>query len=232
MESNLNQDGMSRPSYVFSADPLARPSEINFDGIKLDLSREFSLVASSTEANSSESKDYLQVCLRVRPFTQPEKEQESEGCVYILDSQTVVLKEPQCTLGRLSEKSSGQMAQKFSFSKVFGPETTQKEFFQGCILQPVKDLLKGQSRLIFTYGLTNSGKTYTFQGTEENTGILPRTLNVLFDSLQERLYTKMNLKPHRSREYLRLSPDQEKEEVASKSALLRQIKEVWEYFSR
>lgn len=70
-----------------------------------------------------------------------------------------------------------------------------------------------------------------FIGTEENIGILPRTLNVLFDSLQERLCTKMTLKPHRSREYLRLSPDQEKEEVASKSALLRQIKEVWEYFS-
>ncbi|XP_047617493.1 kinesin-like protein KIF20B isoform X6 [Phacochoerus africanus] len=226
MESNLNQDGMPRPSYVFSADPIARPSEINFDGVKLDLSREFSLVASSTEANSLESKDYLQVCLRIRPFTQSEKEQESEGCVYILDSQTVVLKDPQSVLGRLSEKSSGQMAQTFSFSKVFGPETTQKEFFQGCILQPVKDLLKGQSRLIFTYGLTNSGKTYTFQGTEENIGILPRTLNVLFDSLQERLYTKMNLKPHRSREYLRLSPEQEKEEVTSKSALLRQIKEV------
>ncbi|XP_059958244.1 kinesin-like protein KIF20B isoform X7 [Mesoplodon densirostris] len=226
MESNVNQDGVPRPSYVFSADPVARPSEINFDGIKLDLSREFSLVASSTEANSLESKDYLQVCLRVRPFTQSEKEHESEACVYILDSQTIVLKDPQSILGRLSEKSSGQMAQTFSFSKVFGPETTQKEFFQGCVLQPVKDLLKGQSRLIFTYGLTNSGKTYTFQGTEENIGILPRTLNVLFDSLQERLCTKMTLKPHRSREYLRLSPDQEKEEVASKSALLRQIKEV------
>ncbi|XP_022425081.1 kinesin-like protein KIF20B isoform X2 [Delphinapterus leucas] len=226
MESNVNQDGVPRPSYVFSADPVARPSEINFDGIKLDLSREFSLVASSTEASSLESKDYLQVCLRVRPLTQSEKEHESEGCVYILDSQTIVLKDPQSILGRLSEKSSGQMAQTFSFSRVFGPETTQKEFFQGCILQPVKDLLKGQSRLIFTYGLTNSGKTYTFQGTEENIGILPRTLNVLFDSLQERLCTKMTLKPHRSREYLRLSPDQEKEEVASKSALLRQIKEV------
>nr|XP_055190415.1 kinesin-like protein KIF20B isoform X3 [Nyctereutes procyonoides] len=226
MESNLNQDGVLRPSYVFSADPIARPSEINFDGIKLNLSREFSLVASSTEANSLESKDYLQVYLRIRPFTQSEKEHESEGCVYMLDSQTVLLKDPQSILGRLSEKSSGQMAQKFTFSKVFGPETTQKEFFQGCIMQPVKDLLKGQSRLIFTYGLTNSGKTYTFQGTEENIGILPRTLNVLFDSLQERLYTKMNLKPHRSREYLRLSPYQEKEEVASKSALLRQIKEV------
>ncbi|KAL2769582.1 kinesin-like protein KIF20B isoform 2 [Daubentonia madagascariensis] len=226
MESNLNQEGVPRPSYVFSADPIARPSEINFDGIKLDLSHEFSLVAPNTEANSLESKDYLQVCLRIRPFTQSEKEHESESCVHILDSQTVLLKDPQSILGRLSEKSSGQMAQKFSFSKVFGPGTTQKEFFQGCIMQPIKDLLKGQSRLIFTYGLTNSGKTYTFQGTEENIGILPRTLNVLFDSLQERLYRKTNLKPHRSREYLRLSPDQEKEEVASKSALLRQIKEV------
>ncbi|XP_021566565.1 kinesin-like protein KIF20B [Carlito syrichta] len=229
MEFNLNQEGVPRPSYVFSADPLERPSEVNLDGVKLDLSHEFSLVAPNTEANSLECKDYLQVCLRVRPFTQSEKEQESEGCVHILDSQTVLLKDPQSILGRLSEKSSGQMAQKFSFSKVFGPATTQKEFFQGCIMQPVKDLLKGQSRLIFTYGLTNSGKTYTFQGTEENIGILPRSLNVLFDSLQERLYTKMNLKPHRSREYLRLSPEQEKEEIASKSALLRQTKEVVMY---
>lgn len=226
MESNLNQDGVPRPSYVFSADPVARPSEINFDSIKLDLSREFSLVASSTEVNSLESKDYLQVCLRIRPFTHSEKEHEPEGCVNMLDSQTVMLKDPQSTVARLSEKSSGLIVQKFSFSKVFGPETTQKEFFQDCIMQPVKDFLKGQSRLIFTYGLTNSGKTYTFQGTEENIGILPRTLNVLFDSLQGRLYTKMNLKPHRSREYIRLSPDQEKEEIASKSALLRQVKEV------
>ncbi|XP_031246011.1 kinesin-like protein KIF20B isoform X2 [Mastomys coucha] len=226
MESHLNQDGLSRPSYVLSADPIARPSEINFDGVKLDLSHEFSLVASNAGANSLGSKNYLQVCLRIRPFTQLEKEHEAEGCIQVLDSQTVLLKDPQSILGHLSEKSSGQMAQKFSFSRVFGPETSQKEFFLGCIMQPVKDLLKGHSRLIFTYGLTNSGKTYTFQGTEENIGILPRTLNVLFDSLQERLYMKMNFKPHRCREYLQLSSDQEKEESANKNTLLRQIKEV------
>ncbi|XP_054545928.1 kinesin-like protein KIF20B isoform X2 [Talpa occidentalis] len=187
------------------------------------------LAGQPSQANNLESKDYLQVCLRIRPFTQSEKEHDPEGCVCILDSQTVLLKDPQSILGRISEKNSGQMAQKFSFSKVFGPETTQREFFQGCVRQPIKDLLKGQSRLIFTYGLTNSGKTYTFQGTEENIGVLPRTLNIIFDSFRDRLYTKMNLKPHRSREYLRLSPDQEKEEVANKSALLRQIKEVVMY---
>ncbi|CAO2585274.1 Kinesin-like protein KIF20B [Lemmus lemmus] len=225
MESHLNQDGLPRPSYVFSADPIARPSEINFDGIKLDLSHEFSLVAANPGANRLGSKNYLQVCLRIRPFTQSEKEHETEGCVQVLDSQNVLLKDPQSILGQLSEKTA-QMAQKFSFSRVFGPETSQKEFFLGCIMQPVKDLLKGHSRLIFTYGLTNSGKTYTFQGTEENIGILPRTLNVLFDSLQERLYTKMNFKPHRCRDYLSLSSDQEKEEGANKIALLRQVKEV------
>ncbi|GAB1302353.1 Kinesin-like protein KIF20B [Apodemus speciosus] len=226
MESHLSQDGLPRPSYVFSADPIARPSEVNFDGIKLDLSHEFSLVASNPGEDSLGSKNYLQVCLRIRPFTQAEKEHEIEGCVQVLDSQTVLLKDPQSILGHLSEKSSGQMAQKFSFSRVFGPETSQKEFFLGCIMQPVKDLLQGHSRLIFTYGLTNSGKTYTFQGTEENIGILPRTLNVLFDSLQERLYTKMSFKPHRCKEYLKLSSDQEKEESANKNTLLRQIKEV------
>ena len=96
----------------------------------------------------------------------------------------------------------------------------------------IKGVLVAQ-QCFFTLSTLRDCKTQILViGTEENTGILPRTLNVLFDSLQERLYTKMNLKPHRSREYLRLSPDQEKEEVASKSALLRQIKEVWEYFSR
>ena len=95
----------------------------------------------------------------------------------------------------------------------------------------IKGVLVAQ-QCFFTLSTLRDCKTQILViGTEENTGILPRTLNVLFDSLQERLYTKMNLKPHRSREYLRLSPDQEKEEVASKSALLRQIKEVWEYFS-
>ncbi|EDM13173.1 M-phase phosphoprotein 1 (predicted) [Rattus norvegicus] len=173
MESHLNQDGVPRPSYVFSADPIARPSEINFDGVKLDLSHEFSLVAANPGANSLESKNYLQVCLRIRPFTQSEKGHEAEGCVQVLDSQTVLLKDPQSILGHLSEKSSGQMAQKFSFSRVFGPETSQKEFFQGCIMQPVKDLLKGHSRLIFTYGLTNSGKTYTFQGRLTNSLTIP-----------------------------------------------------------
>lgn len=28
----------------------------------------------------------------------------------------------------------------------------------------VRDVLRGESRLLYTYGVTNSGKTYTVQG--------------------------------------------------------------------
>ncbi|XP_072481116.1 kinesin-like protein KIF20B isoform X2 [Notamacropus eugenii] len=226
MESISEEALVQRPSYLVSAEPVARPIGINVDDIKLDLSHEFSLVASNSEENVLQSNDHLQVCLRIRPFTPSEKENESQGCIYVQDSNTILLKDLQSLAGRLSEKSSGQIAQKFSFSKVFGPETSQKEFFEGSIMQLVKDFLKGENRLIFTYGVTNSGKTYTFQGTEENIGILPRTMNMLFHAVQDKLYQKMDLKPHRCRDYLRLSSDQVKEEVAIKNALLRQIKEV------
>lgn len=53
-------------------------------------------------------------------------------------------------------------------TQVFGPETTQEEFFEGTMKQPVQDFLDGYNRLVFTYGVTNAGKTYTFQGMSRN----------------------------------------------------------------
>ena len=37
--------------------------------------------------------------------------------------------------------------------------------------------------LIFTYGITSSGKTYTMTGMPHDQGILPRCLDVLFNSI-------------------------------------------------
>lgn len=49
-------------------------------------------------------------------------------------------------------------------AQVFGPDTTQEEIFEGTVKQPVQEFLDGYNRLIFTYGVTNAGKTYTYQG--------------------------------------------------------------------
>lgn len=73
----------------------------------------------------------------------------------------------------------------YTFSHIFPPSTQQPEFFTRTTLPLVKDVLDGQSCLLFTYGVTNSGKTYTIQGGhgEGSAGILPRTLDIIFNSI-------------------------------------------------
>ncbi|XP_068544064.1 kinesin-like protein KIF20B isoform X3 [Anas acuta] len=229
MDPIWDEDKFFRPSYVTSAELPQRTGPVSVEDIKADLSDEFSLVSSSSDTSqrsSLESKGHIEVCLRVRPFTSLEKENESQDCFLLEDSTSIILKPPKNSLNRLSEKTAGQQIQKFTFSQVFGPETTQEEFFEGTMKQPVQDFLEGYNRLIFTYGVTNAGKTYTFLGTEDDVGVLPRTMDMLFKSIQGRLYPGMDLKPHRCRDYVKLTKDQVREETAIKNSLLRLTKEV------
>ncbi|NXE66390.1 KI20B protein, partial [Calcarius ornatus] len=223
MDPVLDNGKFCRPSYIASIEPSPRAGPVSVEDIKADLSSEFSLVSSGSD--TSQSKGHIQVCLRIRPFTSLERENGSQDCVSLEDSTNIVLKPPQHYLSRLSEKASGPTLQKFTFSQVFGPETTQEEFFEGTMKQPVQDFLDGYNRLVFTYGVTNAGKTYTFQGTEDDGGILPRTMDMLFKSIEGKLYTAMDLKPYRCRDYIKLTENQVREETAIKNSLLRLIKE-------
>ena len=47
--------------------------------------------------------------------------------------------------------------------------------------------MQGRNQLMFTYGATCSGKTFTIQGDRENPGILPRALDVLFNTINNQL---------------------------------------------
>ncbi|NXB88681.1 KI20B protein, partial [Vidua chalybeata] len=68
---------------------------------------------------------------------------------------------------------------------------------------------------------------YVLSGTEDDVGILPRTMDMLFKSIQGKLYTAMDLKPYRCRDYIKLTENQVKEETAIKNSLLRLIKECF-----
>ena len=63
-----------------------------------------------------------------------------------------------------SQHGCAKQTHRFTFSQIFRPECTQKTFFDETVLGVVKDFIDGQNCLIFTYGVTNSGKTYTIQG--------------------------------------------------------------------
>ncbi|XP_009693957.1 PREDICTED: kinesin-like protein KIF20B [Cariama cristata] len=203
MDPTLDNAKFFRPSYIASAEPLQRTGPVGVEDSKADLSAAFSFVSSSSDA--------------------------SQDCIS-LDSTSIILKPPKNSPSRLSEKAAAQMIQKFTFSRVFRPETTQEEFFEGTMKQLVQDFLDGYNRLIFTHGVTNGGRTYTFQGTEDDIGILPRTMDMLFKSIQGKLYTAMDLKLYRCRDYIKLTKDQGREETAIKNSILGLTKEVGEHF--
>lgn len=70
-------------------------------------------------------------------------------------------------------------------------------------------------------------QTYTIQGTPKDGGILPRSLDVLFNSIEGKHYHRMNLKPRFCTDVTRLTDDEEHKENNYKSTLLSSLdKEV------
>ena len=66
-------------------------------------------------------------------------------------------------------------------------------------------------------------QTYTIQGTPRDGGILPRTLDVVFNSIEGKHYSKLNLKPRFCTDVIRLSDGEEQRENAFKNALLSSL---------
>ncbi|CDS43162.1 kinesin protein KIF20A [Echinococcus multilocularis] len=77
----------------------------------------------------------------------------------------------------------GQSSHEFTFSRVFGEVTTQAEIFKAVAAERVSDFLEGVNGLVFAYGTTSSGKTYSLQGTAGNGGVIPRALECIFRSV-------------------------------------------------
>ncbi|CAN0013117.1 unnamed protein product, partial [Ascophyllum nodosum] len=78
-----------------------------------------------------------------------------------------------------------------AFDRVFGPDSTQQEIFQG-LLPALDTILQGFNASVLAYGQTGSGKTHTLIGPDGGTrlaenssdwGIIPRAVQFLFDRL-------------------------------------------------
>lgn len=128
---------------------------------------------------------------------------------------------------------------------------TQSELFEDTVKSQMSDFLDGKNALIFSYGVTNAGKTYTIQGKAEKTGkferalalivlqccgtflgsskepgILPRVLDATFHHIGDHQYEDMDLKPYLRNDAQCLDPDQVKQERSAKAAIFASVKEV------
>lgn len=134
------------------------------------------------------SKDPVQVYCRLRPIQSP----TDVSCMRVTSDTTVVITPPEtATNFRTITNKEIQT----TFSHVFTPDVTQREIFKTVALPLVENLIHGRNGLLFTYGVTGSGKTYTMTGEPQDAGIMPRCLDVIFNTIVNYQTKKFVFKP-------------------------------------
>ncbi|XP_050652233.1 kinesin-like protein KIF23 isoform X4 [Macaca thibetana thibetana] len=121
-------------------------------------------------------KDPVGVYCRVRPLGFPDQ----ECCIEVINNTTVQLHTPE---GYRLNRNGDYKETQYSFKQVFGTHITQKELFDVVANPLVDDLIHGKNGLLFTYGVTGSGKTHTMTGSPGEGGLLPRCLDMIFNSI-------------------------------------------------
>ncbi|CAB3237577.1 unnamed protein product [Arctia plantaginis] len=133
-------------------------------------------------------RDPVQVYCRLRPM----QRDTDAPCVKIISPTTVLLSPPATAISYRNENAK---TMKYTFKEVFPPETSQQDVFDKVALPIVEGLIRGKNGLLFTYGVTGSGKTFTMTGEPQNCGILPRALNIIFKTINDFQAHKYVFKP-------------------------------------
>ncbi|XP_018537071.1 kinesin-like protein KIF23 isoform X2 [Lates calcarifer] len=125
---------------------------------------------------ASNQKDPVGVYCRVRPLGV----EDEECCIEVISSTTIQLHAPE---GFRTNRNGEYKETQYSFKKVFGVSVSQMELFEYVAKPLVDDLIHGKNGLLFTYGVTGSGKTFTMTGSPGQGGLLPRSLDMIFNSI-------------------------------------------------
>ncbi|KAM9352001.1 kinesin-like protein KIF23 [Symphorus nematophorus] len=125
---------------------------------------------------SSNQKDPVGVYCRVRPLGA----EDEECCIEVISSSTIQLHAPE---GFKTNRNGEYKETQYTFKKVFGVSISQIELFEHVAKPLVDDVIHGRNGLLFTYGVTGSGKTFTMTGSPGQGGLLPRSLDMIFNSI-------------------------------------------------
>ncbi|XP_070618390.1 RCC1 domain-containing protein 1 isoform X7 [Erythrolamprus reginae] len=128
------------------------------------------------KASNNSLKDPVGVYCRIRPVGIPNQ----ECCIEVISSTTVQVHSPD---GYRIARNGEYKEVQYSFKEVFGTNISQKHVFDVVAKPLVEDLIRGKNGLLFTYGVTGSGKTHTMTGSPGEGGLLPRCLDMIFNSI-------------------------------------------------
>lgn len=121
------------------------------------------------------SDEFMKVFLRIRPIS------SKNDSTIIAESDTSIL----TTAPENSRRAQYTKLEyrNYIFSKVFGPNAQQQEVYEQTASSLVSKLFKGENCVLFAYGMTNAGKTYTIQGDTHNPGLLPRIISTILQKI-------------------------------------------------
>lgn len=79
----------------------------------------------------------------------------------------------------VADKQVSFEAHSFEVDGTFGPKATQDEVYDKCVSSLVADVLQGYNAMLFAYGQSGSGKTYSMVGSSQQLGMIPRVAGEL-----------------------------------------------------
>mmetsp|Transcript_25173 Transcript_25173/g.41418 ORF Transcript_25173/g.41418 Transcript_25173/m.41418 type:complete len:1058 (-) Transcript_25173:144-3317(-) len=136
-------------------------------------------ITGKLEMRKGQNVEPIKVFLRVRPVL--DEDGEDSTCVSKITETSVTIKPPVDS----QASKNGDNGSCYIFNRVFEDSVPQNIVFEETTLPLVEALFQGESGLCFAYGITNAGKTFTIQGTKDDPGLLPRALEVIFQSINQ-----------------------------------------------
>ena len=227
---------------------LPLPPEEAMRGIRRNLQFEMSKIGNEEEETvilpPPSAKEMVRVFLRIKPRTdeeshyysiasqdndstlnndEPIPEVKEDNSIVSLESvhQLAITAPPDSAAYKNSVNGQGKLTHRFTFTRIFPHNTEQSELFCNVVKPRLQDFLEGRNQLLFTYGATCSGKTFTIQGDSSRPGILPRALDVLFNSTKNRLMQPddLNIKPLGYNRVATLKPGEQERTMQEKKSI-------------
>ncbi|KII74066.1 Kinesin-like protein KIF23 [Thelohanellus kitauei] len=121
-------------------------------------------------SESFEESNHVEVICRLKPYDLT----DDESCIRVTSSRSLKVVTPASKVT-------------CDFKKIILPESSQQEVFDSVANDMVTGLIRGKNGLLFTYGITGSGKTYTLGGTSKDPGILPRCVMTIYNAIKSNL---------------------------------------------
>ncbi|XP_053208171.1 kinesin-like protein KIF20A [Panonychus citri] len=136
----------------------------------------------TTKSLLTSDDEKIATFLRIRPIDNFTIE---ESPYKIIDSNKIYIDE-KTSSNCGSAKKINATRNVYNFTEILDESVNQLNVFSKCCLPLVEDVLDGNNGILFCYGTTSSGKSFTMRGSHEdptvNPGLIPLSLKKIFSS--------------------------------------------------